>query len=46
MGGLVRVRAPGDILRVLDSGADGVLVPHVCSEALAREAVAQARYAG
>lgn len=46
MAGLVRVRQPGDILRVLDSGADGVLVPHVTSAAVAREIVALARYAG
>ncbi|GGG60360.1 aldolase [Salipiger pallidus] len=46
MAGLVRVRQPGDILRVLDSGADGVLVPHVSSAAVAREIVALSRYAG
>jgi len=46
MAGLVRVRQPGDILRVLDSGADGVLVPHVTSAAVAREIVALARYGG
>lgn len=46
MAGLVRVRQPGDILRVLDSGADGVLVPHVTSAAVARQIVALARYAG
>lgn len=46
MGGLVRVRQPGDILRVLDCGADGVLVPHVTSPEVAREIVALARYEG
>ncbi|WP_339694171.1 aldolase/citrate lyase family protein [Celeribacter baekdonensis] len=46
MAGLVRVRAPTDILRVLDSGADGILVPHVSSASVARDVVAQARYAG
>ncbi len=46
MGCVVRVRAPGDILRVLDCGADGVLLPHVTSAETAREAVALCRYAG
>lgn len=46
MAGLVRVRQPADILRVLDCGADGVLVPHVASPEAAREAVALARYSG
>ncbi|BAQ70173.1 aldolase [Rhodovulum sulfidophilum] len=46
MAGLVRVRQPGDILRALDSGADGVLVPHVISAAVAREVVTLSRYAG
>lgn len=46
MGGLVRVRHPGDILRVLDCGADGVLVPHVTSAEVARKIVALARYDG
>jgi len=44
MAGLVRVRQPGDILRVLDCGADGVLVPHVASAQVAQEIVALARY--
>ncbi|MCE8420846.1 hypothetical protein LZ190_19510 [Rhodovulum sulfidophilum] len=35
MAGLVRVRQPGDILRAPGSGADGVLVPHVTSAAVA-----------
>ncbi|QCP87923.1 aldolase [Cereibacter sphaeroides] len=46
MVGLVRVRQPADILRVLDCGADGVLVPHVASPETAREIVALARYSG
>ena len=46
MAGLVRLRHPGDALRVLDCGADGVLVPHVCSVQAARQAVAAARYRG
>ncbi|ODM43304.1 HpcH/HpaI aldolase family protein [Cereibacter johrii] len=46
MAGLVRVRQPADILRVLDCGADGVLVPHVASPEIAREIVALARYSG
>jgi 2-keto-3-deoxy-L-rhamnonate aldolase RhmA len=44
----VLVRVPGsearDILPVLDSGAHGVLVPHVDSAARARDVVAEARY--
>lgn len=44
LGSIVRVRAPGDILRVLDCGADGVLVPHVASAEMAREIVALCRY--
>jgi 2-keto-3-deoxy-L-rhamnonate aldolase RhmA len=45
---LVRVAAagPGDILPVLDAGAQGVLVPHVSSAEIARSAVAEARYVG
>jgi 2-keto-3-deoxy-L-rhamnonate aldolase RhmA len=46
MAGLVRVRGPGDILSVLDAGADGILVPHVTSAETAREVVALARYRG
>lgn len=46
MAGLVRVRSPAEILRVLDSGADGVLVPHVTDAPAARLAVARARYCG
>jgi staphyloferrin B biosynthesis citrate synthase len=46
----VLVRVPGsearDILPVLDSGAQGVLVPHVDSGARARDVVAEARYRG
>lgn len=44
MAGLVRVRGPSDILRVLDSGADGVLVPHVTSAEVAAQIVSLARY--
>lgn len=46
MAGLVRVRGPGDVLSVLDAGAEGVLVPHVTSAEIAREIVALARYRG
>lgn len=46
MAGLVRVRGPGDILSVLDAGAEGILVPHVTSAEIAREIVALARYRG
>lgn len=46
MAGLVRVRQPADVLRVLDCGADGVLVPHVRSVQVAQHAVAEARYGG
>lgn len=46
----VVVRVPGgearDILPPLDSGAQGVLVPHVDSAARARDVVAEARYRG
>jgi staphyloferrin B biosynthesis citrate synthase len=46
----VLVRVPGgearDILPVLDCGAQGVLVPHVSTPALARDIVAEARYTG
>jgi len=45
---LVRVAAgeARDILPPLDSGAQGVLVPHVSSGAIARDIAAEARYAG
>ena len=48
IGALVRVPSPSAdaILGVLDSGADGVLVPHVDSAAKAAEIVAAARYRG
>lgn len=44
--GIVRVASasPSDILRVLDCGATGVLVPHVSSAAKAREIAAACRY--
>ncbi|MCY1267772.1 5-keto-4-deoxy-D-glucarate aldolase [compost metagenome] len=43
---LVRVpwAAPDIILRVLDAGAQGIVVPHVCSRATAELAVASACY--
>lgn len=43
---LVRVpwAAPDIILRVLDAGAQGIVVPHVCSRATAELAVDSARY--
>ncbi|SCB33759.1 HpcH/HpaI aldolase family protein [Cupriavidus alkaliphilus] len=43
---LVRVpwAAPDIILRVLDAGAQGIVVPHVCSRATAELAVHSARY--
>ncbi|MCD1633354.1 aldolase [Martelella mediterranea] len=44
--GVVRVSRIEDILRVLDSGADGVLVPHVDSAERAKAVVASARYRG
>jgi 2-keto-3-deoxy-L-rhamnonate aldolase RhmA len=46
--GIVRVAqpTPANILSVLDSGALGVLVPHVASSAKAREIVAACRYRG
>ena len=46
--GIVRVAAPtaSNILSVLDSGAIGVLVPHVASVAKAREIVSACRYRG
>lgn len=42
--GIVRVPDIGDILRVLDCGASGVLVPHVDSVSRAREVAAAGRY--
>ena len=44
--GVVRVADTGQILRVLDCGADGVLVPHVDSATRAGAVVAAARYRG
>lgn len=44
--GMVRVADIGQILRVLDCGAAGVLVPHVDSPERARQVVAAARYRG
>ncbi|MEX0408481.1 aldolase/citrate lyase family protein [Aquibium sp. LZ166] len=44
--GVVRVADTGQILRVLDCGAAGVLVPHVDSPERARQVVAMARYRG
>lgn len=46
LAGLVRVPALGDVLCALDTGATGVLVPHVSDVARAREFVAVARYSG
>lgn len=42
--GVVRVADIGDILRVLDCGASGVLVPHIDSVARARAVAAAGRY--
>jgi 2-keto-3-deoxy-L-rhamnonate aldolase RhmA len=42
--GIVRVADIGDMLRVLDCGASGVLVPHVDSVARARSVAAAGRY--
>jgi 2-keto-3-deoxy-L-rhamnonate aldolase RhmA len=44
--GIVRVADTGQILRVLDCGAAGVLVPHVDSPDRARQVVAMVRYRG
>lgn len=44
--GVVRVAKVEDILRVLDCGADGVLVPHVDSADRAKAVAAAARYRG
>ncbi|HYF19401.1 MAG TPA: aldolase/citrate lyase family protein [Ramlibacter sp.] len=44
--GLVRVSQVSEILGVLDSGAAGVLVPHVSSPERAREVAQAARYRG
>lgn len=46
MAGLVRVRDTRDILRVLDCGAEGVLVPHMASAEAVKKTVALTRYAG
>ena len=43
---LVRVQNTANILSVLDSGATGVLVPHVATAAHAREVAAACRYQG
>lgn len=47
MAGLVRVPdgSVASIQRVLDAGADGILVPHVSSAAIAREVVERALFA-
>jgi 4-hydroxy-2-oxoheptanedioate aldolase len=44
---LVRVSdiSSPDILRALDAGADGIVVPHVCSASDAEQAVARTHYA-
>lgn len=39
-------KAPATVLSVLDMGASGLLVPHVDTEADAREVLAHARYVG
>jgi staphyloferrin B biosynthesis citrate synthase len=46
--GIVRVGDPGEanILSVLDSGASGIMVPHVDSAAKARDIAAACRYKG
>ena len=44
LGTLVRVGHPGEILRVLDLGADGIIAPHIGSVEQARELVAAAHY--
>lgn len=41
---LVRVSEPGQILHVLDGGAQGVILPHVCSAGQAERAVRAAHY--
>jgi len=46
LSGLVRVPSPGDVLCALDTGAAGVLVPHVHGAVRARQVVAAARYRG
>jgi staphyloferrin B biosynthesis citrate synthase len=43
---LVRVSGPDTILSVLDSGAAGVLIPHVASAEYARRVAALCRYRG
>jgi 2-keto-3-deoxy-L-rhamnonate aldolase RhmA len=44
--GIVRVANDANVLAALDSGAEGVLVPHVSSAAKAREIAAACRYRG
>ena len=44
LGVIVRVGAPGEVLRVLDLGADGILAPHVSSVAQARDYIDHAHY--
>ena len=44
--GVVRVADTGQILRVLDCGASGVMVPHVDRAERARQVAAAARYRG
>lgn len=44
IGALVRVGNLSEVLRVLDLGADGIVVPHVSTPDRAREVVAAARY--
>lgn len=46
LAGLVRVPALGDVLNALDTGAAGVLVPHVHDVERARHFIAAARYSG
>lgn len=48
LGAVVRVRSadPAGILSVLDSGADGILVPHVADAETAQAIVASAKYTG
>ena len=46
MPALVRVPGPDAILSVLDSGATGVLIPHVTSTGYARKVAALCRYRG
>ena len=41
---IVRVGSPADVLRVLDLGVDGILAPHVCDAAAARQYVDAVHY--